>query len=79
MIKIMADSTCDLSQEVIERYNIGIAPLNITIEDKTYLDKIDLTSDQFFERLPKLKELPTTAMPSPEAYIQIIEEVFTKE
>lgn len=74
MIKIMADSTCDLSQEIVERYNIGIAPLNITIEDKTYRDKIDLTSDEFFERLPNLEELPTTAMPSPKAYIQIIED-----
>lgn len=32
MIKLMADSTCDLSQEIVERYNIGIAPLNIEIE-----------------------------------------------
>ena len=74
MIKLMADSTCDLSQEVIEKYNIGIAPLNITIQEKTFRDKIDITSDEFFEQLPKLEELPTTAMPSPKAYVQIIEE-----
>ncbi len=74
MIKLMADSTCDLSKEVIEQYNIGIAPLNITIEGKNYKDKLDLTADEFFERLPQLKELPTTAMPSPEAYVDIINE-----
>lgn len=73
MIKIIADSTCDLSQEIIEKYKIGIAPLNIIIENKTYLDKIDITPDEFFDILPSLKELPTTSMPSPEKYISIID------
>lgn len=72
MIKLMADSTCDLSQEVVEKHNIGIAPLKIFIEGKTYRDKIDITSDDFFEMLPNLKELPTTSMPSPEEYLSII-------
>ena len=43
MIKIMADSTCDLSAEVVSQYNIGIAPLKFNINRKTYQDKIDLT------------------------------------
>lgn len=74
MIKIMADSTCDLSQEVLAQYNIGVAPLNITINGVSYQDKIDITADAFFEQLPKLKELPTTGMPSPEAYLNIVDE-----
>ncbi|WP_368645533.1 DegV family protein [Alkalibacterium putridalgicola] len=78
MIKIMADSTCDLSQEIVERYNIGIAPLNIEIEGINYRDKVDLTSDEFFERLPEMKELPKTGAPSPEAYLNIIEEAMTE-
>ncbi len=72
MIKIMADSTCDLSQEIIEKYNIGVAPLNIMINGTTYRDKIDITSDEFFKLLPDLGEIPTTAMPSPEEYLKII-------
>lgn len=74
MIKLMADSTCDLSQEIIEKYNIGIAPLNIYINGTTYRDKIDITADEFFKILPTLAELPTTSMPSPEEYIRIIDE-----
>ena len=47
MIKLMADSTCDdLSQEIVEKYNIRIAP-GIFIEGKTYRDKIDITADEF--------------------------------
>lgn len=73
MIKLIADSTCDLTQEIIERYNIGIAPLNIIIDGTTYRDKIDMTADEFFKVLPNLKELPTTSMPSPEEFLMIIE------
>lgn len=72
MIKIMADSTCDLSQEIIEKYNIGVAPLNIMINGTTYRDKIDITPDEFYKLLPTLEEIPTTSMPSPEEYLKII-------
>lgn len=73
MIKIIADSTCDLSEEIIEKYNIGIAPLNICIDGTTYRDKIDMQADEFFKILPTLAELPTTSMPSPEEYLKIID------
>ncbi len=51
MIKIFADSTCDLSQEVIDKYDIGIAPLSINIDGKTHKDRIDITPDQFMPLL----------------------------
>lgn len=78
MIKIMADSTCDLSQEIIEKYNVGVAPLNIEIGDKTYKDKVDITPDRFYELLPTLEKLPSTSMPSPEEYIDIINDSIEK-
>ena len=74
MIKIMADSTCDLPQEIVEKYNIGVAPLNIIIDGKSYRDKIDLTADEFFKLLETLKEHPTTSMPSPDEYIKIFDQ-----
>lgn len=55
MIKIMADSTCDLSPEVLAQYNIGVAPLNITINGVSYQDKIDLTADAFFWTITKIE------------------------
>ena len=78
MIKIMADSTCDLSPEIVAQYKLGIAPLKININGTTYQDKIDLSSDEFFEYLPHLKELPTTSMPSPEAYLTIMDEALAE-
>lgn len=73
MIKLMADSTCDLSKDIIERYNIDVAPLNIVINGTTYKDKIDITADEFYKLLPTLEALPTTSMPSPEEYLTIID------
>lgn len=74
MIKLIADSTCDLSEEVVERYDIGIAPLTITMEGKSYRDRIDLKADEFYKKLETLSEFPTTAMPSPAEYTRLIEE-----
>ncbi|MGB3367289.1 MAG: DegV family protein, partial [Acidaminobacteraceae bacterium] len=43
MIKLIADSTCDLSDEILAKYKISLAPLIINIEDKDYKDRIDIT------------------------------------
>lgn len=48
-IKITADSTCDLSPELIEKYDIGIIPLYITKDDKSFRDGIDITPLKIFE------------------------------
>ena len=71
MIKIMADSTCDLTDEMLELYDISLAPLTITINDKTYKDRVDIEPDYFYSILNTLKKFPTTAMPSPEEYTKI--------
>lgn len=73
MIKIMADSTCDLSKEIIDKYNIGVAPLNIIIKGNSYKDKIDIQPDEFYEIQKSLDKNPTTSMPSPEEYLKIID------
>lgn len=73
-MKIIADSTCDLSEEIIEKYNIGIAPLTIIIKGKEYRDKIDIKPDDFYNIIEGLEEVPTTAMPSPTEYLNIIKQ-----
>lgn len=73
-IKLVADSTCDLSQEVLERYNISLAPLVITIDGIEYKDRVDITNDEFYKNLMTFKKHPTTSMPSPESYINCIQE-----
>lgn len=74
MIKLLADSTCDLSDEVLEQYDIGIAPLIITIDNKSYQDRIDIQPEEFYGMLEALPEFPTTAMPSPATFLKLMED-----
>ena len=48
-IKITADSTCDLSDELLEKYDITLIPLMVVMDDKPYRDRIDITPADIFE------------------------------
>jgi DegV family protein with EDD domain len=74
MIKIMADSTCDLSQEILDKYDISLASLTISIDDKVYRDRIDIKPDEFYNIIEEIDKAPTTAMPSPIDYLDIMNE-----
>ncbi len=49
MIRIIADSTCDLSKELIEKYGITILPLHIILGDEEYLDGVTITPDEIYK------------------------------
>lgn len=49
MIKITADSTCDLSQQLIEKYNIGISPLHVLVNEDDYIDGVTITPNDLFK------------------------------
>ncbi|MEJ2012033.1 MAG: DegV family protein [Anaerolineales bacterium] len=70
-VRIVTDSTCDLPQEVIDRYEIEVVPLYINVGDKSYRDGIDLSREQFYQRLPGWNPPPTTAAPGAKVFKQI--------
>lgn len=59
-IIISSDSTCDLSAELKERYDIKIIPLGVTLGDKVYRDGIDINPDDIYDHYNKTGELPKT-------------------
>lgn len=61
MIRIAADSTCDLSKELVERYGICIIPLHIVLEDKEYRDGYDITPDEIYEWSDRNDTTPKTS------------------
>lgn len=63
-IRITSDSTTDLSAELLERYNIAILPLNVTLGDNTYTDGVDITPDDIYANYEKNGTLPKTAAPN---------------
>ncbi len=68
MTMIISDSTCDLSAEFIQKYNIQVIPLSIFIAGRNYLDGVELTTPALFELVEKNGELPKTSAPSIETY-----------
>ena len=75
MIRIVADSSCDISQDEAKKLNIEIAPIPVSFGNDTYMDGIDINADKFYEMLVNSKELPTTAQVNPLEYIERFEEV----
>lgn len=59
-IIISSDSTSDLSKELIERYNIKTIPLKITLDDKAYIDGVEITPDDIYLHHEKTGQLPKT-------------------
>lgn len=72
-IKITADSTCDLSPELVEKYNVGIMPLAVVLGDKVYRDGVDITPQNIFDHVAKTGVLPKTTAPSAEEYVEFFE------
>ena len=60
-IKILSDSTCDLSPEILDRFNISIIPLYVIKDGKTHSDGIDITTADIFEHVAAGGDLCTTA------------------
>lgn len=71
MVTIIADSTSDLSHELIQKYNIQIVPLSVFIGNKNYLDGIEITSEKLLELVDQTKEFPKTSAPSVESFQQM--------
>lgn len=59
-IIISSDSTCDLSAELKQKYDIKIIPLGVTLGDKVYQDGVDITPDDIYAHHEKTGELPKT-------------------
>ena len=71
-VKIIADSTCDLSDELLERYDISIIPLNIVLDMVSYCDKEEITVEELFKWAEENRKIPKTAAPSIEKAISVI-------
>lgn len=71
-IKIIADSTCDLSKELIEKYDITIIPLCVVMGEKSYYDGFEVTPDEIFAWADANKTTPKTAALSFDKTLEIL-------
>lgn len=64
MVKIISDSTCDLTRELLERYQVTVLPLHVLLGDTEYLDGSDITPDTIYAWSDQNKTTPKTSAPS---------------
>ena len=74
-VALVTDSTSYLSEEMVEKYNISIIPLNVVFENESYRERFDLTTTEFYEKVKVEKKLPTTSQPSIGELVNLYEEL----
>ena len=72
-IAVVTDSTAYLSPKQIEKYNIHIVPMPVIIDGKTYREGVDLTTDQFYDKLRTSDSFPSTSQPAVGELVQMYE------
>ncbi len=77
-VKIITDSTADLPKELIEKHNIGVAPLMVNFHDGTFRDGVDLTPGEFYTKLGDSKQLPTTSQVNPPVFVDMYKKELEK-
>jgi len=70
-VAVVTDSTCDLSQELIDFYQIYTLPLNINFGDNHYLDKVTITPNHFYDLLESSPEFPKTSQINEHSFVNL--------
>ena len=61
MIKIITDSTNDLSKDMLEKLDVDVIPLNVSFSSGSYLDGVEITTEELYKKVSELDEIPKTA------------------
>jgi len=73
MVKIVSDSTCDLSKELLEKYQVTLIPLHVLMGDRDCRDGLDVTSEDIYEWADANNTTPKTSAVSPQEVLDVIE------
>jgi Uncharacterized protein conserved in bacteria len=72
----VTDSTSDIPAHLAEQYGIEIVPVPVNINGKSYADGLEISREEFYTRLPGLRQLPTTSSPSIGSFQERYEKLF---
>lgn len=79
MIKIITDSTSDLTPAEAEKLGVTVVPLTVSINGKEYRDGLDLTAEEFFNQLDVCEELPTTSQAPAGVFMEVFKNILEDE
>ncbi|MEP6474118.1 MAG: DegV family protein, partial [Gemmatimonadota bacterium] len=69
-VAIVADSSADLPDAVLDRHHIALVPLQVMIGGRTYRDRVELRPEEFYRQMRTSRALPTTSQPTPAEFIR---------
>lgn len=72
-IAVVTDSTAYLNKEQVEKYNIRVVPIPFIIDDKVYNEGVDITTEEFYEKLRTCEKFPTTSQPPVGELVELYE------
>ena len=72
-IAVVTDSCTDVPKELLERYGIYVLPVVVQYSDRSYLDRVEITEQEVYDRLER--EIPTTSLPEPEYVIRTFDRI----
>jgi DegV family protein with EDD domain len=67
-VRIVTDSSCDLTEELTSALDIEVVPLTVRFGDTEYVDRVELSVADFYDKMANTTELPQTAAPAPGAF-----------
>jgi hypothetical protein len=70
-IALVTDSTCDLAEEIIDNYQIHVLPVNISFGENHYLDKVTITTDQFYKLLNESPYYPKSSQINEKSFVNL--------
>jgi DegV family protein with EDD domain len=70
-IKIVTDSTMDMTIEQADQLGVVVVPLSVTIKGETYLDRVEIQPAEFMETMKSLEELPKSSQPSAGTFLEV--------
>ncbi|MFS0823068.1 DegV family protein [Bacillus sp. 1P02SD] len=74
-VKIVTDSTADLSEELVRELGISVVPLSITIDGVTFLDRVDITPHEFLTKMKQSAELPKSSQPAVGHFVELYDQL----
>lgn len=77
-ITLVTDSTCDLSPEILNKRGIKMASLKVLFGEEEFIDKVNLSSTDFYNKMRTSTQLPTTSQVNPNEFVAVFEEEIAK-
>lgn len=78
-VRIVTDSTADIPKQICEQLGIEVIPLKVHFGEETYVDGETIHAEQFYGKLARADNLPTTSQPSPADFMQIYRQLLTAD